>query len=256
MIMKKIYALITVLSLACTAGFGQVEIKLWDNGSQSVAGNAMNGEELTYSISTDGLHNVTINFKNTSTVAKTWKMERYRITDVMLWEDSFSWGIPGDPLSGQCYAPGQMNTNPWMSPDMSGLTLAPGESANLVVDTYTEGTGTEKYRYYLIEGQSTRVDSVDVQVVTSALGVANQKQEEPVVSIYPNPVSNVLTVSAKGLEGAVELKMVDVLGKVVLAESAAPINKLDVSNFKNGVYLVYVHHRGTLIQTKRVVIKH
>ena len=145
--MKKLYSLVTVFLLACSTGFGQVEIKLWDNGTQAVTGNNLNGAEHIYSVSTDGSHYTTINFKNISGTAKTWKMERYRITDAVLWEDSFSWGISGDPLNGQCYAPGQMNTNPWMSPDISGLTVASGDSANLVVDTSTEGTGTEKYRY-------------------------------------------------------------------------------------------------------------
>jgi hypothetical protein len=116
-------------------------------------------------------------------------------------------------------------------------------------------SGTEKYRFYLIEGQSTRVDSVDV-TLTSVLAIGDQKQEEVGVSIYPNPVSNVLTVNATGVEGSVELKMVDVLGKVILSESGAPLNKVDVSNFKNGVYLVYVYNKGSLIQTKRIVVKH
>ena len=254
--MKKGYFLLTILLLVYSTGFGQVEIKLWDNGIQSVTGTNLNGAEHTYSVSTDGSHYTTINFKNISGTTKTWKMERYRIMDAVLWEDSFSWGIPGDPLNGQCYASSQMNTNPWMSPDMSGLTVVSGESANLVVDTYTEGTGTERYRYYLIEGQSTRVDSVDVVVFTSLLGVEDTQKDEVSVSVYPNPASHMLIVNTKGLEGTVELKMVDALGKVVLAESGAPINKVDVSNFKNGVYLVYVHNKGNLVQTKRIVIKH
>ncbi len=252
--MKKIYSLVTVLLLACSTGFGQVEIKLWDNTSQAGTGNALNGEEYTIMATADGTHGVTINFKNTSAVNKTWKMERYRITDMAAWEDYLCWGAPGDPF-GQCYTPQIMNTNPWTSPNQYSLDVAPGASANLVADAETHGAGTEKYRFYLIEGQSTRVDSVDV-IVTSTLGVEDQQQEEVSVSVYPNPVSNVLTVSTKGLEGTVELKMVDVLGKVVLAESGAPINKVDVSNFKNGVYLVYVHNKGNLVQTKRIVIKH
>ncbi len=252
--MKKLYSLVSVVLLACSASFGQVEIKLWDNGTQSGTGNALNGQEYAYVVSTDGLHGPVINFKNTSASTKVWKIERYRITDVAAWEDNLCWGAPGDPF-GQCYTAAQMNTNPWTSPSQYSLTVNAGASANLVADTDTEGSGTEKYRFYLIEGQASRVDSVDV-TVTSTLGVTDQKQEEVGVSIYPNPVSNVLTVSATGVEGSVELKMVDVLGKVVLTESGAPLNKVDVSNFKNGVYLVYVYNKGDLIQTKRIVIKH
>lgn len=252
--MKKIYSLVTVVLVACSTSFGQVEIKLWDSGTQSGTGNALNGEEHTIVVATDGTHGVTINFKNTSASTKTWKMERYRITDVGAWSDYLCWGAPGDPF-GQCYTATQMSTNPWTSPNQYSLNVAAGASANLVADAETHGSGTEKYRFYLIEGQSTRVDSVDV-TVTSTLAVGDQKQEEVGVSIYPNPVSNVLTVNATGVEGSVELKMVDVLGKVILSESGAPLNKVDVSNFKNGVYLVYVYNKGSLIQTKRIVIKH
>lgn len=252
--MKKLYSLVTVVLLACSTGFGQVEIKLWDTTTQSGTGNALNGQEYTYVVTTDGTHGVTINFKNTSAVTKTWKMERYRITDMAAWTDYLCWGAPGDPF-GQCYTAALMNTNPWTTPAQYSLDVAAGGSANLVADTDTDGAGTEKYRFYLIEGQSTRVDSVDV-IVTSVLGVSDQKQEEVSIAVYPNPVSNVLTVSATGVEGSVELKMVDVLGKVVLTESGAPLNKVDVSNFKNGVYLVYVYNKGDLIQTKRIVIKH
>ncbi|TSJ45401.1 T9SS type A sorting domain-containing protein [Fluviicola chungangensis] len=251
--MKKLYSLVTVVLLACSTGFGQVEIKLWDSGTQSGTGNALNGEEYAYVVSTDALQSVAINFKNTSASTKVWKMERYRITDAAAWADNFCWGAPGDPF-GMCYTASQMNTNPWANPNQYDLTVAAGGSANLMADTDTHGSGTEKYRFYLVEGGN-RVDSVDV-LVTSVLGVADQQQEEVSVSVYPNPVANVLTVSTKGLEGTVELKMVDVLGKVVLSESGAPINKVDVSNFKNGVYLVYVYNKGDLVQTKRIVIKH
>jgi len=251
--MKKLYSLVSVVLLACSTSFGQVEIKLWDSGTQSGTGNALNGQEYAYVVSTDGLHSVVINFKNTSASTKVWKMERYRITDEALWKDNLCWGAPGDPF-GQCYTATQMNTNPWSNPNQYDLTVNAGASANLMADTETDGAGTEKYRFYLVEGGN-RVDSVDV-LVTSVLGISDQKQEEVSVAIYPNPVSNILTVNTTGLEGSVELKMVDVLGKVVLTESGAPMNKVDVSNFKNGVYLVYVYNKGDLIQTKRIVVKH
>ena len=252
--MKKIYSLVTVVLVACSTSFGQVDIKLWDSGTQSGVGNNLNGQEYAYVASSNGLHHVTINFKNTSASTKTWKVERYRLDDETIWTDYLCWGIAGDP-NGMCYSAQGMPTNPWTSPNAYSLTVDPNETANLVAYTDdVEASGSEKYRFYLIEG-TTRVDSVDV-LLTSVLAVGDQHQEEVSVSVYPNPVSNVLTVSTKGLEGTVELKMVDVLGKVILSESGAPINKVDVSNFKNGVYLVYVYNKGDLVQTKRIVIKH
>lgn len=254
--MKRLTSLAAVLFLTFSTGFGQVDIKLWDSNSQSGIGNNLNGEEHIYAVSTDSLYYVILNFKNTSGITKTWKMERYRITDAVLWEDYFSWEIPGDPF-GYCYSSNQMNTNPWMTPDMNTLTVASGESVNLAAYTVTEGTGTEWYRFYLIEGQSTRVDSVDVRIVTSALGIADPPREEVSVSVYPNPVSSNLVIAANGVGGAFDVKVTDVLGKVVLNESFGQAKKvLDVSEYKNGVYLVSVFSKGELIRTRRVVIKH
>lgn len=253
--MKKLYSLVALVLLTCSTSFGQVEIKLWDSGTQTGIGNALNGQEYTIMTTTDGTHGVTINFKNTGSVNKTWKMERYRITDMAAWTDYLCWGAPGDPF-GQCYTAQIMNTNPWTSPNQYSLDVAPGGSANLVADADTQGGGTEKYRFYLIEGQSTRVDSVDV-IVTSTLGITDQKQEEVSIAVYPNPVANNLVIAANGLDGAFDVKMTDVLGKVVLNESSSQAKKvLDVSDFKNGVYLVSVFNKGELIQTRRIVVKH
>ena len=50
--MKKLYSLVSVVLLACSTSFGQVEIKLWDSGTQSGTGNALNGQEH----GVDGVH--------------------------------------------------------------------------------------------------------------------------------------------------------------------------------------------------------
>ncbi|MDR0802113.1 T9SS type A sorting domain-containing protein [Fluviicola sp.] len=250
--MKKIYSLVIVALVTWSAGFGQTEIKLWDAGSQSGIGNMLNGTDYTYAVSSDGTHGVTINFKNVSATNKTWKMERYRITDVASWTDYLCWGAPGDPF-GQCYTAPIMSTNPWTSPAQYSLDIAPGESANLIADTDTDGSGTERYRFYLIEGQSTRVDSVDV-IITSVLGV--NKNENKEISVYPNPVNSLLTINAAGYDTDLSIRITDVLGKVVYDEIQSPFAKIDVSNFKNGVYLVAITDKNKILQTKRIVVKH
>jgi hypothetical protein len=52
------------------------------------------------------------------------------------------------------------------------------------------------------------------------------------------------------------VRVTDVLGKVVYADEAGAIEKIDVSNFKNGVYLISVSENGEAIQTRRIVVKH
>jgi len=251
--MKKIISLVTVVLTACSAGFGQVDIKLWDHLNQNATGNNLNGTEHLVAAASDGEYAITFNFKNTSGISKEWKIERFRITDTPGWEDRLNWGVANDPMQEQGYGSGQMNSNPWTV--IWGYTVSPGNSLNLTAIASVQGAGEELYRYYLVENNGTRVDSIDYRVTTS-LGIGTNEKESIIV-VYPNPVSNILTVNTTGLEGSVELKMVDVLGKMVLTESgAASMNKVDVSNFKNGVYLIFVYNKGDLIQTKRIVVKH
>lgn len=252
--MKKLYFAFATVLFTSFLGFGQTEIKLWDAATQSATGNLLNGDTFSYAVGNDGLHGLDINIKNTSGVQKIWKVERYRIVNEAAWEDNLCWGAPGDPF-GQCYTATQMSTNPWTTPSNYSLTIEDGASGNLVVDTKTVGTGTEHYRFYVIEGQSTRVDSVDV-IVTCTLGISNNQKEEVSVSVYPNPVSNTLTVNTTGIDGSYDIKMVDVLGKVVFEDSGISTKKIDVSDFKNGVYLVSIFDKEKQILTKRIVVKH
>lgn len=79
---------------------------------------------------------------------------------------------------------------------------------------------------------------------------------EVVVNAYPNPAINNLTVSATGISESFVVRLTDVLGKVVFEEVSSGTKKIDVSDYKNGVYLVSIFNEGDLIQTKRIVIKH
>ena len=76
------------------------------------------------------------------------------------------------------------------------------------------------------------------------------------LSVYPNPANSQLTVSATGVEGSTEIRITDVFGKVVYTEEVNGTKKVDVSELKNGVYLVTVLRKGEAVQTRRVVIKH
>jgi hypothetical protein len=64
-----------------------------------------------------------------------------------------------------------------------------------------------------------------------------------------------LTINTEGLE-KFDIRIVDVLGKTVYDESAYKSKKIDVSDLKNGVYILTVIEKGTTIQTKRIVVRH
>jgi hypothetical protein len=248
--MKRTLLALALLLSGVTA-YSQYEIRLWSGGSAQ--GGLLNGTEYTFPVTTDGSHGVTFQVKNTSGASKTVGLERLRLTDMVAWEDNICWGAEGDPF-GKCYTAAQMPTNPWSTPVAYYVNIASNGNGSLVVDSKTVGAGTEVYRYYVLEGSS-RIDSVDVRVV-STLGISANTPDKPEVSVYPNPAINYLTVSGATSENVLEVYITDVLGKAVYSETITGTKKIDVSDFKNGVYLVAINEKGKAELTRRVVVKH
>lgn len=248
--MKKIYFAFSALLLSASMSFAQVEIRAFEGGV--AVGNDISGTTVTAITEQDGLVAKTFSVKNTSGSAAALRIQRLRIDEVAAWTDGLCWGPYPDPnFEGHCYGAGQMLTNPWTNPHDANLTT--NGDGNLVLDIHTEGAGTALYRYYVMNG-SVKVDSIDLQV-TSVLGM-DELEEKAGMTAYPNPANGQLTVATTGVEGTVELRITDVLGKVVYNEEVGATKKVDVSEFKNGVYLVTVLRKGESIQTRRVVVKH
>lgn len=249
--MKKIYFALGALLFSASFGFSQVEIRVYDSGVES--GNDISGSVHTVTVSEDGMHDVHLAVRNVSGADKELKISRLRISEVSGWTDGLCWGpVPDPDFNGQCYGSSQMSTNPWLSP--SAMTITNNGIGELKPQITTNGPGTALYRYYVVEGATT-LDSIDVQV-TSVLSI-DEKTPAFEMSAYPNPVNGTLTVTSSGLNGGGELRITDVLGKVVYTDNAVnAINKVDVSSFKNGVYLVTILQKGEAVQTRRVVVKH
>ena len=98
------------------------------------------------------------------------------------------------------------------------------------------------------------MDSVDLEV-NFTMGVSSIKQEVS-VSIAPNPATDFVSINLNGIETAA-IKIVDVLGNTVFRDSYfSGVKKIDVSNFKNGIYFVMIESNGIKTMTRKVVIKH
>jgi hypothetical protein len=247
--MKKLYALVSATILTAFAGFSQVEIYA---GSQA-SGSDISGTTVTIGVSSDDVVARTYTVKSTGGASQSLNIKRLRITEVAGWTDGLCWGPNPDPnFIGQCFPSGGMPTNPWTTPNTAELEST--VNGSIVVDVHPSGAGCAHYRYYVMNG-SIAVDSLDIEIC-STLSVEEPEQEPVGMTAYPNPANNTLNISTTGLEGTFDLRITDVLGKVVYSEEVGSLKKIDVSNFKNGVYLVTVLDRGTIIQTRRVVVKH
>jgi uncharacterized repeat protein (TIGR02543 family) len=74
----------------------------------------------------------------------------------------------------------------------------------------------------------------------------------PGVSLYPNPVSELLNIS--GLDGSETLTVVDLSGRVLLTQKAnAGTTRLSVSTLPQGTYLVKVA-RGAAVKAVKIVV--
>lgn len=250
--MKKIYTLLLSLTLTGTSFSQNGEIYTYEDsiiGTTDISGTVFN-----YTVTSDGTFTHHFYFKNVSGSTNDLKVERKILSEPTNYGDFLCWGrasAESDPLfQNTCYSETQMNSNPWTTPGF--VTIPADLGGEIITDHIVSGPGTACYRY-IIKRNLTAWDSVDVCVTKT---VSIDEIEELSFAVYPNPANEVINISTKGTDGNSTLRITDVLGKVVLQESIFETKKLDVSDFKNGVYLINVIENGTTTKSKRIVVKH
>lgn len=257
--MKKLYALIATTLLGVSYSNGQVNIQSYNGGSPT--GPNLNGTTITRTTTNNELVVVDLGVTNTSGTDKYIQVQRVKIVDVLAWAptEQICWGFtygtfPNDITEGNCYSVPFISPNPWTSPAWSNPLPSDTVVANLKFDIQTNSVEYLHYRFYLMEN-SIKFDSVDV-ILNPTLGLQTAKKETAAMNVYPNPVNNALTISTNGLSGKLDVRITDVLGNVVMKESMNTGKLVDVSDFKNGVYMVSIFEDGQLVQTRRVVVRH
>ncbi len=96
------------------------------------------------------------------------------------------------------------------------------------------------------------LDIDDIKIAQEGVGI--DVAENNAVSVYPNPATSVVTVSAEGVEGAVDVQLVDLNGRVVMQQSGnAQGLTLDVSGLSKGVYFVRLSSDSVNTVSKLVV---
>lgn len=94
--------------------------------------------------------------------------------------------------------------------------------------------------------------------VGTVCGVVSVKEQEfnAEVSISPNPANDNIALSLSGVENfnGMSIHVFDMLGKKVSSISqVGPINNLNVSEFKNGMYFISIMKNGSLIKTSKLI---
>lgn len=102
-----------------------------------------------------------------------------------------------------------------------------------------------------------RVDSMgcfNTSCTPSNIGLNEIKLDE-FVKIYPNPASNSLIIESLNND-AEEIQIADINGRKILKHYLSVGNKIDISSFTNGVYLITLINKDNSKSTKRFIISH
>lgn len=75
------------------------------------------------------------------------------------------------------------------------------------------------------------------------------------LSLSPNPVADFVTVQAEGIVGG-RIRIVDILGNIVHSSDFNSVKKLNLSDYKNGIYFLTVQSESNKGITKKLVVRH
>ncbi|RYY63648.1 MAG: T9SS type A sorting domain-containing protein [Chitinophagaceae bacterium] len=141
----------------------------------------------------------------------------------------------------------------------AGTQLAVSQNGGTTSESisYTAAAGTY---YAYVFGYSGANNATTCYTLKVALGTAT-RQADPAISgkvkldVFPNPVAQTLNVSAQGLEGRAQLRVIDMNGRPVLQQGLLRSNSaIGVQALARGVYSVQVIGAdGTVIGQTRFV---
>jgi len=244
--MKKLY--FTILLILPSLLFAQTTINLQDSEEN------ISGGSYEFTTSNSDAVDIPLEIKNMGTSDADWRVTRLRIDVPADWSDLICWGHSTDAFGGTCFSSSQMLGNPWTTPISSNFTVSPNEYGKLKVTINpTEGaTGLGHYRYYVSNDGVNFIDSIDIKLDYS---LSVQEVEPIQVSIVPNPASEFIQINLSGVVTA-QMKMVDVLGSEVLNQTVMSNATFDISNFRNGVYIMTFNGPGSKSIVRKVIVKH
>jgi hypothetical protein len=250
--MKKVILFLFIAAIGTFAVKAQNGIEITEYG-QSVD---LSGDTLFVVAPSYDMFDVEMVVTNNTGSDVSWKIRRVRLDVPEGWADGCCWGHCTDPFGGLCFSSGQMNFADYTMPNSANVAILDGECGKLKpqIDPNDFVSGQAHYRYYVTADGSTYVDSIDVMVDFVA-SLQQQVIELPAMTIQPNPASDYAVINVTGIDGAT-MKIVDVLGNVIAKEAISGTKKLDLTNFRNGVYFVMIEAPGIKSINRKLIVKH
>ena len=195
--------------------------------------------------------------KNLYKVNKQLQIARKRVNVPQGWEDNICWPPTCFPTKGVVFY-----TTPNSNSSPAPVILAEKDSTTYkelaeIKPMYKNSgsqSGTAHFRYLLMDSQTEEfVDSFDV-FLNYTLNL-NSLKSLPLFSMNPNPADQYASISLNSNEAS-PIRIMDALGKTVVSETIFNGSRnIDVSDLKNGVYIVLVEVEGKTINRK-LIIRH
>jgi phosphopantetheine adenylyltransferase len=240
---------IILISAAVKAQNG---IEIYESGQST----DYSGDTIFITAASGVAFDVPLDVHNSTGTTHAWRVTRLRIDVPSGWSDFLCWGHSTDAFGGTCFAATQMPTNPWTTPGTQQVLfdIADGEYGKLKVSIETGSSyGTGHYRYYISDNGVSYSDSVDLFIDFTAS--IKQVKEEVTVNVQPNPASDYAIITLNNADNGT-IRIVDVLGNVVSKETISGTKKIDLSNFRNGVYFITIETSNGKTINRKLIVKH
>jgi len=282
--MKKVIIIIGIMFLSFNIiVFGQSsQIEIRKTGTtENVA-----GQTLEYTITTSDVpisggqfslwEKAKFDVYNLSTKNIAFRIKRIRVDVPSDWLDNLCW----PPLCYDNLLPKEQDGY-YITPSTAGNPAPVIESNSInVVGGVADGSTAEikpqifpkkpgsvaTYKYIVTDASGTTdIDSVILKIsyivdpndnssenTNSSINKVSSSNYELFLS--PNPATDYVTVKAEGISEGV-IRIVDVLGNIVYLENFDTVKKLNVSNYKHGIYFVSLQDSSAKTITKKLVVK-
>ena len=125
------------------------------------------------------------------------------------------------------------------------------EIANQAGTTYTDFVNEGIYSYSVVATDGNGRFSAPASVTISMGTVGVEESTLDNVSVYPNPVSSMLTISG---EAEYTYTMFNGMGQMVANGKANGIEQINVSDMAKGIYFLHIA-TGTQVRVEKVVVK-
>ena len=133
----------------------------------------------------------------------------------------------------------------------SGNSSASWVGRNVDLSQYAGQTVYIAFRHHDVTDMF-YLDIDDIMIATNGVGI--DEVENSLLSLYPNPASSIVTVSAEGVEGTVNVQVVDLNGRVMMEQNGnAQSFRFDVSSLAQGAYFVRLTGENVSAVSKLVV---